>query len=130
MRGNDRTTRAQNAVQATSDKVSRAADRYTAAWTALLALDPNGAWKSRLREIKSQDLKNPSGDNDEDGDESREGKRRKRLGEGHRDISWIWTGLAHTSADAVVPSKATDEEVVEGRNHSSCILPFEGHLPI
>lgn len=62
-------------------------------------------------------MRNPSGHDpdDSDAEDSRPAARRRRaLGEGHRDIPWIWTVLQPDRRDAAMPDRATDEEVVEG----------------
>ncbi|KAI0755881.1 hypothetical protein BC629DRAFT_1444458 [Irpex lacteus] len=62
------------------DKVSVAAKRYRAAHAALLTLDPNGQWSTRLRHLADKDISSPGNDDDED----------RPLGEGRRELSWIW----------------------------------------
>ena len=45
-------------------KLQRAANRYCVAYTALLALDPNGSWKEQLKVLKPTDLRGPGRDPD------------------------------------------------------------------
>lgn len=61
------------------EKSHRGARRYDAAFQALLALDPNGAWTSHLKHLDhSKDLCLPRRDQDEE------------PSEGRRELSWIW----------------------------------------
>ena len=61
------------------DKTHRSARRYCAAYNALSILDPNGAWRTRLRPLNhSEDLRLPWRDEDEE------------PSEGRRQLSWIW----------------------------------------
>lgn len=60
-------------------KTQRCADRYRAAYNALLILWPNGPWSTRLQELKREDIRGPGLADDED-----------RRGEGQRQPSWIW----------------------------------------
>lgn len=118
-RGNKAVTRTQNAIQAISLRITRASDRYRAARSALLVLEPEGEWKARLQELKAGDLRNPAGDDPDDlEDNSREGRRKRVLGEGHKETSWIWLTIEHTAQDAVQPSEVSNEEVVEGKSKS------------
>jgi hypothetical protein len=84
------------------DKTHRAAERYTAAFDALLVLDPGGDWSVRLKCLDhSKDLRSPRRDPDEDPSENR------------RQLSWIWlvqtgNGLSNNSAtsDEINDSKS------------------------
>lgn len=124
-------TRAQSAISSIADKLTRCRHRYTAARTALLALDdnPNSPWRSRLLEMKSTDLKTPQG---LDPDDSEDDERRTALGEGPRETPWIWTGVAPDVAD-VPSSNVTSEDVVAGacisvvppQSYSTAILIFQ-----
>ena len=74
------------------DKTLRCARRYSAAYEALKALDPNGQWTTRLQHLDhTRDIRGPHRDED---DES----------EGRREMSWIWlAGRAdgRPSSDAI-----------------------------
>ncbi|KAI0795163.1 hypothetical protein BC629DRAFT_1592682 [Irpex lacteus] len=63
------------------DKVTLAAARYRDAYTALLILQPGGEWSNRLRPLADKDISGPGNDDDDD---------RGQLGEGRREMSWIW----------------------------------------
>ena len=63
-------------------KLQRAANRYRIAYSALLALDPNGAWKERLKELKPTDLRGPGRDPDNPED--------AKTSNGRFTPSWIW----------------------------------------
>jgi hypothetical protein len=69
-------TRARSCISRFQDKVYLCAERYRAAWRALLQLDPKGPWLTAFHELKKEDIKFPAKDDDE--------------GEGFRVISWIW----------------------------------------
>jgi hypothetical protein len=79
------------------DKTMRCAERYSAAFKALLTLDPNGDWTHRLKFLDhKKDLHSPRRDDDDPGESKRE-------------LSWIWLvsrddGTA-TSSDEINDSK-------------------------
>lgn len=63
----------------------RCARRYTAAYNALSALDPNGEWAARLQYLDmAKDIRSPHRDHDG------EMARGKVEAEGTRWLSWIW----------------------------------------
>ncbi|KAI0083406.1 hypothetical protein BDY19DRAFT_998587 [Irpex rosettiformis] len=76
--GQKSNTRMRNLYTKFNDKVAVTADRYRAAYAALLALQPNGDWSTRLRPLADKDISGPATDDD------------RPLGEGHRELSWIW----------------------------------------
>ena len=63
-------------------KLQRATNHYRIAYTALLALDPNGSWKECLQELKPVDIRGPGRD-DENSEDSKTSK-------GRFIPSWIW----------------------------------------
>ena len=63
-------------------RLQRAANRYRVAYTALVALDPDGAWKERLKELKPTDLRGPGRDADNPED--------AKTSNGRFIPSWIW----------------------------------------
>jgi hypothetical protein len=72
-------TRARSLLSRFHDKTIRSAEHYSAAYMALLTLDPNGSWTTRLKFLDhKKDLRPPRRCED---DESRETRR---------DLSWIW----------------------------------------
>ncbi|KAI0644979.1 hypothetical protein C8Q79DRAFT_1001590 [Trametes meyenii] len=58
-------------------KQERVANRYRAAYGALLSLDPDGAWKCTYHILQNSHLTGPTSDD-------------TSPGEGQREISWIW----------------------------------------
>lgn len=96
-------TRARNLIGRFNDKTSRCAERYRAARSALVSLDPDGGWTNRLRILRYEDIKGPGKDEDE--------------AEGTRELSWIWrvnrqSGvLGANSQEDIRP--LTDAELVE-----------------
>ena len=85
------------------DKTLRCARRYTAAFTALTALDPNGDWTAHLRHLDhAKDIRGP---HREEEDES----------EGKREMSWIWlagrTG-GWPSSDMVTADEISTSEYI------------------
>ena len=90
-------TRARSLITRFKDKISRCANRYRAARAALVALDPDGSWKPRLRVLESKDIKGPGKDPDE--------------AEGTRTVSWIWIVRCEDGRDA---GNASDQEFNEG----------------
>jgi hypothetical protein len=74
-----RGTKMHNLMARFHEKSHRGARRYDAAFQALSALDPNGAWTNRLKRLDhSKDLCLPHCDRDEE------------PSEGRRELSWIW----------------------------------------
>ncbi|EDR06772.1 uncharacterized protein LACBIDRAFT_299636 [Laccaria bicolor S238N-H82] len=80
--GNHPNTRMLGTYSRIEYKLQRAANRYRVAYTVLLALDPDGAWKERLKELKPADLRGPGKDpnNVEDG----------KTSNSQFTPSWIW----------------------------------------
>lgn len=72
--GGRSTTRILASYKAFQLKVSRAADRYRAAYNALSSLDPSGPWSTCLRPLLKEDIRGP-------------GCNERRA---NKDISWIW----------------------------------------
>lgn len=60
-------------------KVLLAVARYRAAYQCLCAIDPAGDWSTRLQTLKDEHVSGPGLEADEE-----------RLGEGRRELSWIW----------------------------------------
>ncbi|KAI9069574.1 hypothetical protein FKP32DRAFT_1559434, partial [Trametes sanguinea] len=85
--GNKPNTRIRALFTKFQRKQSRSADRYRAAYRALSALDPGGEWKRVFRELLDKDLTGPGQDDDS-------------LGEGYREISWIWRVPTDVDSDA------------------------------
>lgn len=126
-RGGTSNTCAQDAINSIWLKVTRAADRYIASYTALQSLCPDGGpWSRRLRPLDTKtDLRNAAGIDPEDDDLTNQrpaARRARMLGDGHTVVPWIWTVLEHNGSD-VIGDDATEAEVVEG---SSTYKLFSG----
>ncbi|TDL15288.1 hypothetical protein BD410DRAFT_732930, partial [Rickenella mellea] len=84
--GQRASTRTRSIIERFGVKVERHADRYRAARTALLALDPLGDWQTRLLVLLSGDIRGLGREDD--------GTKRKGMhvheSEGRRAVSWIW----------------------------------------
>jgi hypothetical protein len=63
-------------------KLQRAANRYRTAYSALVALDPKGSWRERLKELKPEDIRGPGRDQDNPED--------MKKSKGRFEPSWIW----------------------------------------
>ncbi|TFY52380.1 hypothetical protein EVG20_g10575 [Dentipellis fragilis] len=77
-------------------------ERYNAARSALEALQPDldAAWRSRLLPLRKSDLVDPSGDDaDEDTTSTAAKRRKKTLGEGRKEIPWIWRTVGPDRCD-------------------------------
>ena len=86
-------TRTYALINRFKEKTTRCVARYRSARAALLALDPDGGWKSRLQELQDADIRGPG---KQDGET-----------EGTCELSWIWLVERRcTSSD--------EAEVVEG----------------
>ena len=78
-------TKMQDLLERFHRKVMHCARRYTAAYNALSALDPNGEWAARLQYLDmAKDIRSPHRDRDG------ETARGKVEVEGTRRLSWIW----------------------------------------
>ncbi|KDR65963.1 hypothetical protein GALMADRAFT_232763 [Galerina marginata CBS 339.88] len=90
-----------NSYSQFESKLQRAANHYRVAHTALIALDPNGAWRQRLQELKPTDLRGPGRDPDHPAKKSN----------GRFEPSWIW--LVPRS-----PQERGDNQTEDEFNHS------------
>jgi hypothetical protein len=89
-------TRARSMITRFNDKISRCVDRYRAARTALLVLDPNGDWSIQLLELKPEHVKGP-------------GRGKEDASEGRRELSWIW--MAKSDRNDIDKSNASEDEI-------------------
>jgi hypothetical protein len=93
------------------DKVSRCAERYKAACSALLALDPMGEWQGHLLQLKDEDIHPPG--------------RRDGESEGSREVPWIWRTMPITprpveeQASSVEQSETWSNEELDRCEHMS-----------
>jgi len=76
--GNRPNTRMLTLFNQIQEKVNRAADRYRRARNTLLILDPEGSWRTQLKELKNEDIRGP-------GKEADDRSSNKRF-----EPSWIW----------------------------------------
>lgn len=83
-------TRARNMLTRYRDKITGCAERYMTARSSLELLDADGDWKSYLRPLLLADITGPNGNSphDEPGKSMR--KAFTGMGEGYRELSWIW----------------------------------------
>ncbi|KAI0055066.1 hypothetical protein BV25DRAFT_1873220 [Artomyces pyxidatus] len=99
--GQTANTRARSAIASLTERMARHTAIYRAARAALVILSPDGSWQGHLRELRQEDIRAPREDDD-------------GLGEGHREVPWIWRVLLHESRD--VPGgdgDLSEEEVHE-----------------
>ncbi|KAA1478738.1 hypothetical protein DENSPDRAFT_788380, partial [Dentipellis sp. KUC8613] len=105
--------------------------RYNAARKALDALEPDedASWRTRLLPLSQGDLVDPSGDNGEDDDHPNQTKkavlerrRQRALGEGRREIPWIWRTIQPDSRDVPHGEELTVEEI----HDSMCVTYAKG----
>ncbi|EIM79073.1 uncharacterized protein STEHIDRAFT_69945, partial [Stereum hirsutum FP-91666 SS1] len=120
-RGNGSNTRAQSAISSIQDKIKRLRVRYNESLQRLSILDsdPASPWRSRLLEMQVADLKTPSGLDPFDSeyeDDDASSRRRRALGDGYRDLSWIWSGLRPDVDDVWADSASREEVVAEMRS--------------
>ncbi|PPQ82072.1 hypothetical protein CVT24_009738, partial [Panaeolus cyanescens] len=87
--GNKANTRIRSTYARLNERIVAAKKTYQTAYTALLVLDPDGAWRKTLKELRDEDIRGPGR---EDSDDSH----------GNRVISWIWlTRHSRASTDVV-----------------------------
>ena len=101
--GNRPNTRILDSYSRFEIKLQRAANRYTIAYTALMALDPMGSWKERLNELKPGDLQGPGRDPDNPED--------AKTSNGRFEPSWIWLVRC-------LPQERRDNQTEDEFNHS------------
>jgi hypothetical protein len=94
-------TRTRSIINRFKEKTDRCADRYRAARSALLMLDPGGDWKSRLLELEKEHIKGP-------------GRCEDDPSEGNRELSWIWLIRRGDRAD-LAQDEPTDEEISDSQ---------------
>ena len=100
--GNRQNTRMLHSYSRFDNKLQLSANRYRVAYTALMALDPNGLWKDRLKELKHSDLRGPGRDPDNPEDAKTNGRF---------EPSWIWLV-------ARLPKERGDNQTEDEFNHS------------
>ena len=112
------------------NKMDRAADQYIATYTALMTLDPDGSWTSRLQWLDvTKDLHLPGREEDDGLDEEQDvrGKGTRFRGwkqsENQWELSWIWRAQ-HAGGRL---SKVTSIDEV---NKSKSASPYIIFLPI
>lgn len=123
-RGNAAVTRTQGIVDTVTERQDRQASRYRAARAALVVLSPDGEWKKRLLELHSDDMRTPA-DEELAAEKARRmaarekdaaGLRRAALGEGSKQVPWIWRTLKHDARDMPnVDGVATDADAHQGK---------------
>ena len=100
-------TRAHAIIERFQAKIHLTTERYRAARAALVRLDPFGSWILRLKELKSDDIKGPSRDDEGPGD-------------GRHELSWIWlASAAGESDDEFDGSTQSPPSVFKSNCHSS-----------
>ncbi|KZS93892.1 hypothetical protein SISNIDRAFT_410793, partial [Sistotremastrum niveocremeum HHB9708] len=106
-------TQSHHVLAAFEKKITRAAERYRAAYKAILSLDNRASHylaEHGFQTLKKQDVKGPRVDTTFD-KQSSSARRRvptEHLGEGYRDLTWIWKQSGGNHA-----LDASDEEYVE-----------------
>jgi hypothetical protein len=103
-------TRARALISRFWDKIARCAERYRVARAALLVLDANGDWCTRLRPLEDQDIKAPRKDDDE--------------AEGTRELSWIWRVERQTGLRALEENNLTEAQLVECMSILLCFIHY------
>lgn len=71
-------TRSQNLINQLTSKLNRLKARYRRAFKVLEVIDPQGAWRSHLRELRDDDVRPPTSHD------------QHVLGQGFMELSWIW----------------------------------------
>ncbi|KAA1479943.1 hypothetical protein DENSPDRAFT_743739, partial [Dentipellis sp. KUC8613] len=84
--GQKANTRVRNLLTRVTEKLDRLVRRYRHAYTIISSLHPNGSWASRLQELKDEDLRGPTTDDE-------------GLGRGRRQLVWIWRAQTPDARD-------------------------------
>ncbi|KAI0042910.1 hypothetical protein FA95DRAFT_1584271 [Auriscalpium vulgare] len=99
--GQKSNTRARTQIAALQDRIKKHASQYRVARDALFIVWPDGPWVTRLQELKDEHLRAP--------------RDEEQLGEGHRELLWIWRAIPHEARDLPGrPEDMSEDEVHEG----------------
>lgn len=97
-------TRSRAVISSVEERIDKFVQRYRAAYTALLRLDPTGTWQETYLELKDEDNRGPGKEGHEEG-----------LGDGSYTFSWIWLlnprACDADGSEAGYEGCASDEEV-------------------
>jgi hypothetical protein len=96
--GNAPNTRLRALNDNIQSRIQRAANTYHSAYTALLALQPDGPWKSHFQQLNPTDIRGPGRQSNDPTEKSK----------GKYELSWIW------SVGKVTKSDDSDEEELDG----------------
>jgi hypothetical protein len=97
-------TRTRSLIQRYWAKVNRCADRYRAARSALVELDPTIDCLIRLQPLEASDIRRPGLNRDDEESEDRH--------EGVRELSWIWLVQKDSPHDT---TEASEDEVNDSK---------------
>ena len=95
-------TRSRTIIKSVEERISKFAQRYRAAYNALVQLDPTGDWQETYLELKDKDNRGPGKEDDEQGP-----------GDGSYTFSWIWltNPRAHDTNHVAHGGEASDEDI-------------------
>jgi hypothetical protein len=97
--GNRACTRMRTLYNRFNLRTQRSAGRYRAARDALVTLDPDGSWQSRLQVLKDADIRGPGKDDD-------------GVGNGRFTPSWIWlVPRIHSAPDMGASEQVLDDSL-------------------
>lgn len=82
--GQKKNTRIRTLFKRFGNKTERVAERYRAAYTALIAVGADGSWKSRFQILHPEDIRGPGREDYDRVNNQPEGSERRR------EQSWIW----------------------------------------
>jgi len=99
--GQKANTRARTLLSRLVAKTQLLAARYQNAHKILASLDPNGDWSYYLKPLASGDIRGP-------------GMEIDRLGEGRREVSWIWKTMANPSMSSADADSHNERDIHEG----------------
>lgn len=114
--GNKPNTRMRTLFNRFNHRTLRSAERYRAAYTALLLLDPAGSWSIRFKKLDPKDI---SGPGKEDDDPSN----------GRFVPSWIWL-VPRASGDADMESQLNDSLRVEWMKSKARVQRWEEEVEL
>lgn len=95
-------TRSRAVISSVEERISKFAQRYRAAYDALIQLDPTGKWQETYLELKDEDNRGPGKEDDERGP-----------GDGSYTFSWIWLAnpRVRDASDVTYGGDASDEDI-------------------
>jgi hypothetical protein len=110
--GQKENVRSRQIISNITSKLNREVARYCRSHAAARSLDPDGNWSHQYLELRHEDLRPPTQEEDS-------------LGVGFRELSWIWRVQTLDQRD--VPTRKDGNEISEAEIHESKVVLYSFH---